>query len=533
VLAAPLLAVSPPLPVYAIAGMESPMLLLALLAGLLAWERALQPGATPRALLAAGGWFALACLTRPDAPLFVAIAAAAMVLPLRGRTRGSPASRVQAAAWLAALPVAALLLQLVFRLVYYGDYVPNTARVKLGVGSGAWHIGWLYLTVAAPVFLPLLLPAVTGAGLAIARGPQRRFAGGLLAMIAAWLVYVVHVGGDFFPAWRFLMPALAPAVLLAGLLAERVAGPQSVRVAAIALAVLVVAAQRWTARWDGVTQGPRSAGQRWPQDYRRIGETLGSGFGAARPLVALHAAGALPYYSRLPCLDMYGLNDAVIAREASRGTAPSALEAAHCRGSPDYLLGRAPDVFFFDLPLPLDTHGLALLDDLRFHDRYRCVWLRCADRSEATPDTGELFAPLWFKVDGRLGLAADGDELLLPAWFLAGYQHPRGMTRERPADPAAGAQWDRDALRVADWNTKWAIARPIDGVVVLEVRRAGALELRSVPLPPGDWRAELEPPAPDCTLELHRDEDGGTTLRMQVPATATPVRARSVRLRRR
>jgi hypothetical protein len=56
--------------------------------------------------------------------------------------------------------------------------------------------------------------------------------------------------------------------------------------------------------------------------------------------VATNAAGCLPYYARLPTIDMLGLTDAHIARaRPDRQQWPG-----HERGDGDYVLSRRPDV---------------------------------------------------------------------------------------------------------------------------------------------------------------------------------------------
>src|SRR5262245_28662462 len=143
-LAAPLFAATPALPVWTIGGLELPLVWLAVTGALLQVERAFARAWPPRALLGAGAWFAVADLTRPDAPLFAGVAA--LFVALAARRAGGTAAAARALGWLLLLPAATLLAQLAFRLAYYGDYVPNTARVKLGfsfelLGGGMRYLG--------------------------------------------------------------------------------------------------------------------------------------------------------------------------------------------------------------------------------------------------------------------------------------------------------------------------------------------------------------------------------------------------------
>src|SRR5262249_53327801 len=159
---------------------------LLLTAGLLQCERALAGEPSPRALRRAGFLFAGAGLTRPDAPLFTALAALALAL----RARGQPwRARRSALGWLLLWPAAALLAQSLFRLVYYGDYLPNTARVKLGFTLELLGGGLFYLRYALAALWPLLLPALFAA-LLLLRQQGRAYAALLLGLVLAWAGYL-------------------------------------------------------------------------------------------------------------------------------------------------------------------------------------------------------------------------------------------------------------------------------------------------------------------------------------------------------
>src|SRR6185503_1960697 len=112
--------------VWAIGGMEQP-----LVAGLLAWAtvlcyRPIENNKTnARAFLLPGLFFALLCVTRLDGALFTLAAVLTILL-----TRKLDRSSWRKGFVLAALPVLFTLLQIAFRRVYYGEWVPNTALVK-------------------------------------------------------------------------------------------------------------------------------------------------------------------------------------------------------------------------------------------------------------------------------------------------------------------------------------------------------------------------------------------------------------------
>ncbi len=195
--------------VWTTSGLETKLYELFVVAGTL---RAIDEVASARA----GGresWIgsslllALAALTRPDGALI-----AAGVLGARyalERPRG--AARRPAVAAGAGLLVALLSAHLIFRLAYYGDWVPNTYHAKVG-GRTWWAMGARYAIAFAleygVVFWVPLMAAAYGAARRAPRdsngapapsesGPRVR-----LALFAAatlpHALYVLSIGGDHF-----------------------------------------------------------------------------------------------------------------------------------------------------------------------------------------------------------------------------------------------------------------------------------------------------------------------------------------------
>lgn len=164
--------------------------------------------------------------------------------------------RTLVSAAVGALP---FLLWTLFAVVYYGFPFPNTAYAKLSTGipdSELWRQGIAY-GVNLARWDPLTL-AVLGAGTALAlsrRSPRVWLGIGM----AAYLGYVVHIGGDFM-AGRFFTPVLLVA-------AFEVAGRFPLRhgralVALLFLYALVLPGSPWTTR----------SSYRAAYDYRTPGE---------------------------------------------------------------------------------------------------------------------------------------------------------------------------------------------------------------------------------------------------------------------
>jgi arabinofuranosyltransferase len=84
--------------------------------------------------------------------------------------------------------------------------------------------------------------------------------------------------------------------------------------------------------------GTRVVAERTVEDRWAI---LGTYLGARHPgsLLAIDAAGKVPFFSGLTTIDMYGLNDSRIAHEPSAFSAPG-----HSKSLPGYVLARRPDL---------------------------------------------------------------------------------------------------------------------------------------------------------------------------------------------
>jgi arabinofuranosyltransferase len=263
------------------------------------------------------------------------------------------AGRPGARAWWLAAPwfLVPVLAHLLWRHSFYGAWLPNTWAVKgaaaplraawSGPYLAAW-VGGLGLVVWAPL-------------LAWARRSDLPW----LAAIAAHCGYVAWVGGDFMAYGRLLLPATALAgvgiaVLLArasGSLAAKLPRARVDLVAGLAAGAFLIgsgvrAHQRWRSdlerpegwldgKWEGVTAMDR---------FARTRIAAGAALRAAVPadtVIAVGAAGALPYTSRLPVVDVYGLVDPQLAREpAARLPADRARPGHVLHASPEYVRRR-------------------------------------------------------------------------------------------------------------------------------------------------------------------------------------------------
>ena len=377
---APLLtAVSPAIAVWASGGMEAPLFacLVVWSAGLAAHglsEDRLHPAA---ALLAAA-----ATLTRPEGLGLFAVLAL-LLLALR---RGRPNAARDFARWCGLFGIV-FVPYFAWRWTYYGDLLPNTFYAKVGF-NGAQVVRGLeyYGSFLAESGWWLLLPLV---GLVWSRDRTAVVLfGGLFAALGT---YVALVGGDGLPMYRFLVPVLPLWFLLIALaaagLVSRFAPGRSLRLLGAVL-VLALCARSAVPAFAGPAL--RYVEQdRWEVSaWKEMGRYLATS-PDPNASVAVIAAGALPYFSGLPAIDMLGLNDRSIAhREMPRlGTG----QAGHEKYDVDYVLDREPTYVFIgaygmsaqprpaqELIHPFYGAETEMLRSARFRSSYRLVRARTA-----------------------------------------------------------------------------------------------------------------------------------------------------------
>ncbi|RMF30844.1 MAG: hypothetical protein D6759_11150 [Chloroflexi bacterium] len=313
VLAAFWLALNPFYAVWSMGGLETPLYASLILVVTLLYLRAARSDRR-KDWLVVGGGTGLAALTRPEGFLLAGVVA----LHVAWRRR----------AWLSSqrrrdlLPFVAGWATIVapawgFRWGYYGHFWPAPVYAKMGGGSSqilaGLNYGWDFLQ--ASHYWPLLALLWVPFHL---HGQEKRYQEetSFLILLSGLLVGgVIAAGGDWMPAFRFFVPVLPLLYLM---------------VAITTVDLLAQERCRWRWRRGGVAVvaiGAALASLAIPDTYRRaIRHAMATADALpqtgmwlaqhAEPgsLLAVVDAGAIPYYSGLPTIDMVGLNDYHIAR---------------------------------------------------------------------------------------------------------------------------------------------------------------------------------------------------------------------------
>jgi hypothetical protein len=251
----------------------------------------------------------LSILTRMDS---VFSTAAAMLALLISEPRdGRPFLRAVLPALRVGIPVALVVAAwTLFRLVYYGDLLPNTYYAKAAdhvhVTEGLAYLVGFYRSY--PASIPLMLLAL--AGFASTEAPSLRLTTYAAITLCAEAAYIVKVGGDFME-YRFAWQLYGLMVLAAarGLLTL---ATHSTFAAAIVVATTL-----------SVADAPLHLEQRYQMQsldqmngYAVMGEAIGRRFAEVLPpktIISTTLAGTIAYFGKRVVVDQWGLNDAFVA----------------------------------------------------------------------------------------------------------------------------------------------------------------------------------------------------------------------------
>ncbi|HUT10283.1 MAG TPA: hypothetical protein VMY42_07300 [Thermoguttaceae bacterium] len=456
------LATASPIAIWTIGGLEA-----ILVAALLSWAMVLcypvfaRDDAPRRYPLAASVFLGLLCITRPDGAIYTAAVVLAL-LPVKGIGRRT----FRTALLLGLLPAAFYLGQLVFRLAYYGEWIPNTARVKLSLSWEHLSHGGEYVLrgffAMGPVFLSAVLLGVL---LLVQRRdrPARARMALLAVALVAWSVYVTAISGDTFPGWRHLVPLVA---LMALILAEGtrwLVQHGGVRVGTrtvVCVLAVVFGASCYLQNTD--TRNRKALTERWEWDGQVVGLMLEKGFGPEQPLLAVTACGCLPYWSELPSLDMLGLNDYYLPRHKPEGFGQGQL--AHELGDGQYVLDCRPDLIIFTGPHGREkAHFLSGRQMQQQPEFYRRYTLATFEGREPYP----VRSLIWLRRESeKIGIRRSDDRIVVPGYLLN-------------AHPATVAYLDAS------------------GEFVVSVTPDTPAGIANLSLPPGRWKIDA-----DATAEV-------------------------------
>lgn len=406
---------SAPIIVWAIGGLEQPLLMLLFAFSLFLLPRFFADSSAPKNILLLGLTFSLMIFTRPDTPLFIIAFAIAFILH---RSQLQKEHKIIPLIKVLSFPIAAFIGQLTFRMIYYNDLLPNTAYVKITPSGNHLLNGLEYVFGALLFMLPFSFFAFKQLFISskLKSNPVYIY---ILTFLILYIPYLIFIGGDVFPAYRH-MTVVAVAFFFLILNGnhkimsflsrfERFSGkvPKTVLISCFLLLFLGLQIVNTASR--------RAKHERWEWIGKELGITLKHSFLDSQPLVAITAAGSIPYWSELPSLDMLGLNDKHIAKNRPLDVGDGML--GHELGDGEYVLSREPDLIIFNVGnYPTFRTGLELEQNEKFHAEYKpiSIYLNESDYS----------SKVYFRLkSSKVGIIRNDDEITIPGYLFADTLH--------------------------------------------------------------------------------------------------------------
>lgn len=395
-----------PVAVWSIGGLEQPLLM-----ALLFWIFFLllleikNPNSSRLILIALLMSFLV--LTRPDGILFIAGINVGLLW-----IEGIGKKNVRKYLILNLMPAFFLISLIVFRKFYYHDWVPNTAHAKLAFSYNRFLQGFEYMKAATFSSKGLVIASFIGCAFGFNSKRIRTTIFFVLPSMLLWYLYVTLIGGDIFPAWRHFIPAIVFWVILflEGILQlEEQLSSKPLLILLFIFTAFIISKDQWSDN-----QNKRAKDERWEWEGEVVGQFLNEAFGKQQPLLAVDSAGCLPFFSKLPSLDMLGLNDSFLAKNPPPEFGSGFI--GHELGSGKYVWDRNPDLIIFCGPRgndqPCYRSGIEIQKDFPFRQRYKLIEIE-------TKDPKRMSAKIWInRLNEKVGLVISPKKLSIPSYLF-------------------------------------------------------------------------------------------------------------------
>lgn len=301
--------------------------------------------------------FALACFTRPEAPLFFALAHGA--LSYKDKQWNKTIS--------ATIPIMLLLIVMtIFRLLYYQDVLPNTFYAKVGGGAVSRGLEYCHFHFRHHPILWIALIFVW------TKHSHEKKWFMLTAVLILYLAYVIWIGGDFKPTSRFILPIGGIMAVAVSTMVQRILDLKQAWIWFFLCIVMFLGRTSLFGKAES-----------WAADRRQnliarkfLGEWLRANTSKS-DVLAMHSIGAIPYYAERKTIDMWGLTDKTIAKTPNETFGEGM--AGHEKTNPEYVFSRNPDIYLpedkFFLPQKV-TQTPELGFPKNFSLRYQAISVR-------------------------------------------------------------------------------------------------------------------------------------------------------------
>lgn len=394
-----LLATTPCFTVWAIGGLEQPLYILLLTLTLTEVSKIINDKNISR-IYFLPLWLGLLAITRPDGFLFTILTTLFLGVVFRKNRK----DLIKVFIFAGFIPSLFLLGQLIFRYHFYGELVPNTALVKVKITLHHILRGGFYIFKA--FFATLLLSSLGLYSLFYLVYKKKNIFGFyLLLNLAAWTVYIVTVGGDIFPAFRhyYVILVILVFAIIFGLNEIQFSFKTRIIKTGFIVVLLINSFIQ-----PLIPDNRNAIDERWEFRGMKLGTTLKNTF-PENTLIAVTAAGCIPYSSELPTVDMLGLNDYYTPRHPPKNFGTGML--AHELGDANYVLGRNPDIIIYHMgAVPRFNVGDQMKINPVFMNHYVEVLARQSNDEHI----------LYFNKYGKsTGIRRQGNTIVIPAYLIS------------------------------------------------------------------------------------------------------------------
>jgi arabinofuranosyltransferase len=239
----------------------------------------------------------------------------------------------------------------IWRWNHFGYFWPNTFAAKVGspslylAASGLYYLVRAGISLAFPIaFIFILLKTKRKT---LSEMPRWFWVAAGLAVTAS--AYVVIIGGDFFPYFRFLVPALVPGSLAFWKLyrnkinerrAKEIPEKQSRKIRPQVVILLLFVWCSWSAFSLALQFVKANLLVEWTQNWSYVGKEL-KRVTPPDAFIATLPIGAIGYYSDRKILDIVGLTNLHIGRKAIE---TGKHIVGHEKHDTQYILDQRPDL---------------------------------------------------------------------------------------------------------------------------------------------------------------------------------------------
>lgn len=393
--------------VWAIGGLENSLVSMLALLSIIRYLDYRQSGEI-RSLWLASVSLGLLCITRPDGVLLSIILGLYHLISNKDDIKKAFISLSK----LAVFPLILYFGQLTFRILYYGELVPNTAHVKVSPSLYHAFTGIMYTLRFFKSNFSLFIIAMSSLAYMVYRKKSEYLL--YIMLLGIWASYIAFIGGDFFFAFRHHLFTIIVfmMVIIDGMgtfLEENKLENSRKKIAIILLSLLMIFYLYQQITDDNNTRSRKSL---WVFNLQTLGEKLKITFGDEQPLIAVDPAGSLPYFTMFPALDMLGLNDYHIPRNKPENMGKGFI--GHELGDPEYVLDSKPDIIQFHIGTrePILNIDTMLVENKRFQDRYIDVAIFAEGEYEYS---GVLY---FDKYSRKVGIDSTNGKLEIPSYLF-------------------------------------------------------------------------------------------------------------------